>query len=300
MNLSNAWQIINSHWLISVPTPEDDFKYVESLKYVYDKTGNNLMLYELGKHYFQNQNYDLALMYFERSDYGNRYLGDIWYYGLTGSRNYKKAYGYYAHSNDDKATYMQALMFKYGHYVIKNPMVYKQVIEKLYPKVADTDLWVRPFPEVALELADLRMVVGKYKESISLYVKAKDFLANRIKDFPDKENFFLMKRLVNILGNAWPVEQRDGTIFKPFDIYDLYHYFKKPHLVIATYNDTQYSIEAVPETCYQSGFMAVHFSCEECGLDNWYLSTDEFLKKATIDGKRITSLYNQIRLWREK
>ena len=82
------------------------------------------MMY-LGGYYYEIKNFDLALKYYEMAaayDYDTAYecLGYIWYYGRTGTKDYKKAFEYFSKLMDKGhpiATYKVADMYRNGYYV---------------------------------------------------------------------------------------------------------------------------------------------------------------------------------------
>ena len=91
------------------------------------------MMY-LGGYYYEQRQFDLALKYYEMAaecDYDKAYdgLAYIWYYGRTGTKDYKLAFEYF-HKLMDKgnlvAMYKIADMYRNGYYVEKSTEKYTQ------------------------------------------------------------------------------------------------------------------------------------------------------------------------------
>ena len=71
-------------------------------------------------------------------------------------------------------------MYKNGYFVEKDYEKYRQIIEELYPKVEYAQYLGEPLPEIFTRLAHIRKEEGKTDEAIDLYLRTKDFQAQRI------------------------------------------------------------------------------------------------------------------------
>ena len=69
-----------------------------------------------------------------------------------------------------------------------------------------------------------------------------------------------------------------------FDLYDLYYLLLKPVKVGFTFNDDEYSVEALEE----NGEVVIKFG------NKWYRTVDDFFAKAQIDGNLLTTIYEEL------
>ena len=103
MTIKEALDIVDSFHKNNGNYSEDDFFiYTEALKYLIEETSDPEYMFKLGVAYYYEKEYVLALKYYEMTvayDENNVEalggLGYIWYYGRTGTVDYKKAYEYY-------------------------------------------------------------------------------------------------------------------------------------------------------------------------------------------------------------
>ena len=188
MTIREAEDNRRKYFEIVNPSEDDEFLYIESLSFLIEKTNNSHYMMELGGLYYEKQNFDLALKYYDMAALNNdivafECLGYIWYYGRTGVKDYKKAF-----ENFDKArklghivaTYKVADMYKNGYYVEKDYEKYNSIIEELYFKVKDTKNSFEALPEIFTRLAKIRIEDGKNDDARELLLKAKEVLATRI------------------------------------------------------------------------------------------------------------------------
>lgn len=97
------------------------------------------------------------------------------------------------------ATYKVADMYRNGYYVDKDMYKYKSMIEDLYEKVRDCRNVFDPVPEVYTRLARIRTDEGKEEDAVNLYLKAKDWLAQRIRHNAFFGNLNIMKWFIDDL-----------------------------------------------------------------------------------------------------
>jgi len=265
---------------------EEEFVFIEALKFLIEENHDPQAMMHLGGYYYEQHRFDLALKYYEMAatlDYDPAYecLGYIWYYGRTGTRDYKKAFEYFSkmmEKGDLVATYKVADMYKNGYYVEKDMAVYEKMIEELYPKVKKCRNVFDPVPEVYTRLARIRVSQGRREEAIDLYLRAKDFLAQRIQYNAFFGNLNIMKWLIDDL---YELTEFDEDFF---DFFDLYYLLKSPHKIIFFYDDKEIVLESVMEG----------EECSVCCNGKWYRSRDDFFKDAEIDGIKLTAVYSDL------
>ena len=271
---------LNSH-----PSDEDFFMFTEAMDFLISTEHKPEDMMYLGGVYYENKDFDLALKYYEMAatfDYDPAYecLGYIWYYGRTGERDFKKAFEYFSKlmdKGDMVATYKVADMYKNGYYVEKNMDTYESLIEELYLRVKSCRNVFDPVPEVYTRLARIRKEQGRKEEAINLYLRAKDYLAQRIRYNAFFGNLNIMKWLIDDLYELMDFD-RDF-----FDFYDMYFLLKSPHKISFIYEDE----ELVVESLMEGSECVVNFG------GKWFHSRDDFFKDAQVDGKKITSLYDE-------
>lgn len=237
-------------------------------------------MHDLGVLYYERRKYDLALKYYEMAaEYGftpaNIGLGYIWYYGRTGTVDYKKAFECFSKMRgDDNADYKLADMYKNGYYVQKDALKYKKLIEGLYSRLRYTNNVQDSLPEVSLRLAEVRLDEGDKTEAIRLLREGKSMLGSRIGFDPFFGNYNIMRSFVDQLYSLTEFDINDC------DIFDMYYLLQKPCLIIFTYNGVQHTVRSVLE---EDGSISVKYDAEK-----WYRTPDDFLKKAEINGCRLT------------
>ena len=200
MTILEARNICRNYYDLTNPSEEDRFLLAEALDFLITETKEPDYMVELGGMYYEQRRFDLALKYYEMAaEYDNLYaisdLGYIWYYGRTGEKNYEKAFHYFDKARkmgDLIAAYKVADMYKNGYYVEKDYEKYKEIIEDLYPQVADTCNLEDPLPEVFTRLAKIRSEEGSAEEALRLYDIASDFLSQRIQYHPFFGNLDIM------------------------------------------------------------------------------------------------------------
>ena len=145
MTITEAQDILHNYYDLTNPDEEERFLYMEALDFLIHETGNDRYMVELGSHYYEARQFDLALKYYELAAECDNIdammgLGYICYYGRTGTRDYEKAYHYYERARirgNLVAEYKIADMYKNGYYVEQDRERYRQIIESLYPKVCN-------------------------------------------------------------------------------------------------------------------------------------------------------------------
>ncbi len=287
MKINDARKIVEQYARSTGRTSEDDFfLFAEAMDFLISEEHRPQDMMYLGGVYYEMKRFDLALKYYEMAasyDYDEAYecLGYIWYYGRTGERDYKKAFEYFSKMMDKGnlvATYKVADMYKNGYYVKKDKDKYEEMIEKLYSNVSKCRNLFDPVPEVYTRLARIRKEHGQIEDAVSLYLRAKDFLAQRIRYNAFFGNLNIMKWLIDDL---YELIEFDNEYF---DFYDMYYLLKKPHRIRFEYEDNEYQIESVIEG-------------NECTVkfeNKWFHSRDDFFMDAYIDDAKLTTIYDEL------
>ncbi len=262
------------------PSEDDIFVFTEAMNFLIDKKHDPADMMYLGGYYYEIKRFDLALKYYEMAatyDYDPAYecLGYIWYYGRTGERDYKKACEYFSKMMDKGnlvATYKVADMYKNGYYVDKDYGKYKEIIRELYPQIVDAQYLDDPLPEIFTRLAAIEAEEGNTDEAIDLYLRAKDFLAQRIMHNPFFGNLNIMKWLIEDLYKLIEPDPLE------IDFFDLYYWLTRPCKIRFRCKGKYHEVSCVEE----NGENVIDFEGQ------WYRTVDDFFKKSTIEGKLLT------------
>ncbi len=286
MTTREADRIREQFYEISAPSAEEEFRFIEALRFLIEETKQPHYMMELGGYYYGVKKFDLALKYYElAAEYHDLdayiCLGYIWYYGRTGVKDYEKAFFYYSKAmkaGDLISTYKVADMYKNGYYVEKDYEKYKEIIESLYPKVKKARNLGAPLPEVFTRLARIRAAEGKREEAVELNLKAKDFLAQRISYNDFFGNLSIMKWLIDDLYTLIPFD------YEQFDFYDLFYLLLRPGTVSFTFEGDPYEVHAVEE----NGEVVIEFN------GKWFRNREDFFAKAQIGEGKLTFLYDAL------
>lgn len=289
MTVTEAEDICRRYYELTNPDEEEQFLYTEALQYLIREKKDPGYMNDLGAFYYGQRNFDLALKYYEMAAEAGDItaisnLGYIWYYGRTGEKNYEKAFHYFkeaAEMGDLPAAYKVADMYKNGYLVEKNPEKYKSMIEGLYRALEHKHpLYLSdPLPEVYTRLAAIRTDEGKTGEALSLYDRAREFLAQRIREDPYFGNLNIMKWMIR---DIYRLRKFDP---EKMDLYDLYEVLQEPHTVRFTFENGSHEVQAVSE----EGGMSIRFD------DHWYHTIEDFFSKAELDREHLTTLYDELR-----
>ncbi len=286
MTIIEAKRIKDAFYGKSAPTEEDIFLFTEALNYLIEETKNPHYMLELGGYYYGERKFDLALKYYElaaeyKLEESYDCLGYIWYYGRTGKKDYEKAFKYFslsAEAGNIQAAYKVADMYKNGYYVEKDYEKYKQIIEELYPKVERPRHLGEPLPEIFTRLARIRTEEGKIEDAVDLYLRAKDFQAQRISynDFFGDLNIMMW-----LIDDLYKLIEFDREVF---DFYDMYVLLTSPCEITFKRGNKKYNISVTSE----NDELAIGF----CG--KWYRSREDFFAKAVIGNQKLTAIYDEL------
>lgn len=290
MNTKEARKIVYDFEALSRPTDEQVFAFTEAMHFLIEKENNPRDMMHLGGYYYEIKNFDLALKYYDMAaaldyDGADDCLGYIWYYGRTGVKDYEKAFKHFSRSAERgnlQSAYKVADMYKNGYFVEKDYAKYCEIIEKLYLKIKHANQLWEPLPEIFTRLAKIRTEQGKTKAAINLYLKAKDFLAQRISYNAFFGNLNIMNWLINDLYELKTLEITDD-----FDFFDLYYLLKNGNYTISFYYGTdKYLIECLQDK--ETGEWYIKFG-EKC-----YRTVEDFMADAHIDDERLVSINTEL------
>ncbi len=286
MTVLEAKKVCREYYENTRPSEEDTFLYTEALQFLIEETKESSYMVELGGLYYESQQFDLALKYYElAAEAGNLYaisnLGYVWYYGRTGERDFEKAFKYFDRARqmgDIVAAYKVADMYKNGYYVEKDYEKYKAIIKELYPKIKKARRLDEPLPEIFTRLATICSEEGNNEEALQLYDIARDFLAQRIQAHLFFGDLNIMKWMIEDVYRLRPFDKAN------MDLYDLYYLLKSPAKVSFSFEGTEHEIEAIKE----DGEVVIRFD------DAWFRTIDDFFQKAELDGELLTARYEEL------
>ena len=277
---------------------EEEHGLIETLEFMIEKTGDPKYSEWLGGIYYDKRIFDLALKYYELAEaqgsiWAWNGLGYIWYYGRTGTIDYKKAYRYFSkvrdYEGDDideftkiEASFKIADMYKNGFFVEKNEDKYIEIIEDLYKQIQASDLFL-PTAEVYTRLASIRAEQGRTEETIDLYSDARNDLIYRLK----YNRFFGDINRINWLVNdLYELIEFDPT---DFDLYDLFYILKEEHLVTFKYKKRRHEVES---KLSKEKEMNIRFD------NKWYRNITDMFIRQDLDGESIEHEYLSLNDWR--
>lgn len=286
MTYFEAISIIDKYERKVNTTDEDDNLFIDALKYLLENYNDPRAARAIGGFYYGKKDFELAKKYYliaaESNDaYALDGLGYIYYYGRCGEVDYKKAFYYYSEASKqgvDEATLKLSDMYKKGLGVEKNIELSMNILTTIYEKCKDSNDPYSMFPQVAIRLGSIYIEQGRIDEAKELFIKAKKLLILRIFDNPFFGEFTNMKIVVDYLYQCITFDKNN------MDIYDLLYYFKDSGTVSFFYNRKKYIIEGIKE----NDSVVIKYN------DAWYKSYVDFLMKFQINGKRITTLINDI------
>lgn len=277
MNKYEAERIIERFFNKDNISSDDEFLFIEASNYLIDTEHDVNAMVNLGGYYYEKEKYILAekyyLMAFEAGDdWVSDGLGYIYYYGRTGKRDYSKALYYFSIARD-KGNYEAAMkiadMYHNGYGVEKDDKKYLEILLDIYEKIKDSDDLFTPYPEVAHRLADIYIVNGNGEDTVEMLLKAKSFIAQRIRFNPFWGNFIVARRVVTLL---YKVVEFD---YNQIDFLDLFYLLATPHKVNLIYQGKIYEIESL----YDEDVIRV--KCQ----DRNYKSIENFLINALFNNK---------------
>ena len=275
------------------PTADEQFRFAEAMEYLIrtsrDPEDKKAMSYNLAMYYRGIKNFALEKKYLEicaelGDPSGKEQLGFLWYYGPGDEQNYERAFHYFEDCKTRRGLYMMADMYRCGQYVPRDPEKSREIIEDLFagvlpekddPRFYKTTL----FPEVALRLVQTDLEDGEATDfDLGCLSDARRILSIRQQTRPFWGNIKLMRKILET------TEEMRGSDRSLADLYDLLLFRETNAAVTFDHAGTRHRLDIFEnegETVYQLG-------------QKWFHGAEDFLEKARIDQKRITTLYKQI------
>lgn len=313
MTYEDAQKIIYEFRDNESPTEDEEFLYTEALQQMITGTGKPEYMSELAWYYCERKRFDLELKYLEMAaecGYGPAYeeLGYMWYYGQHGEKDYVKAFEYYTKgSQPDRygnegslwSQYKLADMYRFGCAVEKDEARYCAMIEDAWEKVKSRTRLNEPVPEIALRLAGIRSEQGQTEEAVKLLTYAKNFLAERMSYDAFWGHIEVMGRIVRFLYKLTEWNEEEA------DFYDLFYLTRKPgHFAMERFGETV-EIEAAEDesgdepaggstgTTVPAGHTEAARGLAIRYDGRWYRNFEDFCKKAEIEGRKFTTVYDE-------
>lgn len=249
MTIEQGKQILDQLLGKAVLDEDETFAFIEVLEYLIRETNDDRYMMTLGGYYYEQKEFDLALKYYNMAaSLGNvnayEGLAYIWYYGRTGTVDYKLAFENYSKAAEKgvlEAKYKLADMYKNGYYVQKDFDKYRSLIKSLYEQIKDSNLLFDPVPEVCMRYGHILKDEGDIQKALELFFHARSFFEQRLK----YQNFFgtynNIRWAIESIYELLPVDEEDLTYF------DLYAVLKDPVKVHLQYHQKTYCIESVME-----------------------------------------------------
>ncbi len=177
----DPWKMFSEYECEQGNNEEDDFIIEEILNCLVmeqDVAG----IFNLAAHYYDRENYDIALKYFEMAaEMGDtnsvRYIGDIWRCGDTGPIDYEKAYLCYSSIADyDTLSRIRiADMYRDGCYVEQDYDKYCSIIEELYNRYLEGSYLFIAVLEILSRMAGIYKDRGDNTRAAQLLKEAEDW-----------------------------------------------------------------------------------------------------------------------------
>ena len=282
------------------PTEDEEFAYTEALRQMIDSSGKPEYMAELAWYYCERKQFELERKYLELAaecGYGPAYeeLGYMWYYGQHGEKDYAKAFEYYAkgaqpdrYGNEGSlwCRYKLADMYRFGCAVEKDEARYCAMIEEAWESVKNRRRLNEPVPEIALRLAGIRAGQGQTETAVRLLRYAKNFLAERMSYDAFWGHIEVMGRIVRYLYTLTAFDAEKA------DFYDLFYLTQRPGVYVLRRFGGAVELEAVEEKAPGESAEASR-GLAICYDGKWFRNFEDFCKKAKLQGKHFTAIYDE-------
>ncbi len=280
--LSSAKQIVDGFYGKKNPTEDDEYLFVESLKYIIDKTGDFNYATDLGGYYYGKKRFDLALKYYLiAAEVNNKYaldgLGYIYYYGRCGEVNYDLAFKYYKRAADlgeDEAKMKLSDMYAKGIGTNKDLDKSKEILYELYEKEKNSNNAYSLYPQLVMRLSSYWIKEKDYERAYGELLRSKEYIKSRLMYNDFFGEYTNMEIIINKIYECVEFDKLD------MDIYDTFYYFKNVGKVSFNYEGIKYYINSELD----DNVVSLEFN------GKWFHDTRDFLMNAKINKKRITSI----------
>ena len=294
MNSFEAYKITKEYQAKSVLSPDEEFMLIEAYMCIIneykdadpeEEIDGYVAMYNLASLYKRREEYDLALKYFEMcsrsggSSLADMEIADIYFDGLTGVYDYKKAFNCYsaaAANGFPKAKLRLADMYKNGLYVAQDEEKYRELVFAVYDQIWDSPV-SNYKGEVFFKVAKIYFEEGFGDDGFELLLTAQGELEDQMTLYTEKDDLDLMKELIEfqyelmqpVIDDSWE-----------FQLYDLYYILKEPVSIEFSSSSGMHYVSSVREP---SGITVE--------LDGkWYRSIADFFYRATVDGERLPAI----------
>lgn len=295
MTIEEALEYIDNYDENENTSDDEEFQYIECLKFMIEETHDSKYMMWLGGRYHASYQFDLSYKYYEMAaQYDNldayEGLGYIWLCGYLGKTDYKKAFEYFSKAAEQGnlvAEYKIADMYKEGYYVEKNIEKHEEMIEEIHSKLGLSSSIMDPVPEVNLRLARIRMAHGRTREAKTLLTHARSFLKHRI--FYNAFFGYLVTMRA-IIEEYYSLVEFDS---RKIDIYDLFYLMERDYKVRLNHQGKTYYFEPSKE----GSTTTVHLYSEEDAEGNWFTSIQSLFENPTINDDYLMNLCYEIYDW---
>ena len=290
----DPYEHMKEFYKLDNPSEDEQFRFVVAMQHIIHTSplpeDRSIFCYNLAIYYRNIKEFELEKKYLEIGEMQDdtackEELGFIWYYGLCGQVDYKKAYKYFNDCGTRRSLYMISDIYHKGQYLAKNDYMAREIIEDLIvdleseknnPEFTISTI----FPEVAVRLAKLNIEEKKVTEfDLDNLFEARDILALRQQRRPFWGNIKTMHEILDATELM-----AGGDEFLIIDLYDLLTFDSPMGVITFDYNDEIHQIDVFQ----YDGITVYQYN------DKWYRGAEDFLDKAVIDGKKITTVFDLI------
>ena len=285
----DPYQEMKEFYRLDDPTEDEQFRFVEAMEYFIRNAefpdDAVAFSYNLAMYYRDIRNFPLEKKYLEiGAKEGNpvcrEEMGIMYYYGLCDEPDYKKAYEIFEQCDTRRAAYLIADMYHYGRFVKRDYDKCRDILEGLFADVEcerndDRFTISTLFPEIALRLADLNVEEGIDEMSdLDCLIDAREILTIRQSRRPFWGNIKTMHSILDLTARMC------GNDYDFIDLYDLLTFESDNATVTFSCESRDWEI-----LIFRKGVEIV-YQFE----DKWFHGAEDFLEKARIEGKRITTV----------
>lgn len=289
----DPYEEMRAFYRLDDPTEEEQFNFVESLEYLIKTASSpadkeafsfNLAMYYRGIKEFRLEKKYLEIGEELDSAPCKEQLGFIWYYGLCGEQDFEKAFQYFSACETRSGQYMLADMYRDGNFVKRDRDKSREIIDRLFVEVEserkDSRFFISTLlPEIALRFVRFDLEDGADSGfDLDCILDARTILTVRQSRRPFWGNIQLMHSILETTAKMV------GNEYDFIDLYDLMTFDIPSAKITFEYNKASDELDVFPdngETIYQFN-------------DKWYHGAEDFLEKARIDRKRITTVFDLI------
>lgn len=298
--LHQSWKIVKKYTNKDNLSDEEDFLFSEAMDYIVNNSPKDIHIaaYNFGSYYMEIERYDMALKYFMISaNTGSAMacseIGIIYYYGLSGQIDYKKAYQYLRIAENmhwKNGSYLIADMYRYGLYLEQDYNKYDDIISDLFDWAEEDTNSFHSIPEIFFREAEIIVSSGSSEAMVAgknMLLYAEEVIKDRIFRKKRKRINRLDIQTLRDIQDILYVEILQEAWIK--DIFDLdlsgRHGINKG--IVVEYKNKKYSIAIEQE---EDGSYSIGF------LGKWYRNMADFIERAILDNHTMCALYEQLKV----